>query len=100
MALDASALDASALDRCARTDPSSAVAARCRPGVDAGPAPARTHAVLVYVVPDGSDTPRPNASYAMRFADGTVRSGTTDRRGAVFEPLAPEGDVLLRRPVP
>jgi hypothetical protein len=42
--------------------------------------------------------PRPDGSYAMVFADGTVRAGTTDRRGAVFEPLAPEGDVALRRP--
>ena len=92
--------DAGALDRCARTDPSSAVATRCRVGASAAPASARTHAVVVFVVPDGSDTPRPNASYAMLFSDGAIRSGTTDRRGAVFEPLAPEGDVLLRRPAP
>jgi HEAT repeat protein len=85
-----------ALDRCARTDPSSVVAARCRAG---GTLPVRTHPVLVYVVPDGSDTPKPNASYAMLLADGTLRAGTTDRRGAVFEPLAPEGDVSLRRPI-
>jgi HEAT repeat protein len=88
---------AQALDRCARTDPSSLVASRCRAGVTAT-VPARTHAALVYVVPDGSDTPKPLASYAMLFADGTLRTGTTDRRGAVFEPLAPEGDVALRRP--
>ena len=60
--------------------------------------PGRTHAALVYVVPDGSDAPRPSASYAMLFADGMLRAGTTDRRGAVFEPLAPEGEVALRRP--
>ncbi len=87
-----------ALDRCARTDPSSIVAARCRAIVSGGAPPGRTRAALVYVVPDGSDTPKPNASYAMLFADGTLRAGTTDRRGAVFEPLAPEGDVTLRRP--
>jgi HEAT repeat protein len=88
--------DTRALDRCARTDPAVAVAARCR-NPPARPS-AATHAALVYVVPDGADAPRAFASYAMLFADGTVRSGTTDRRGAVFEPRAPEGDVTLRRP--
>ena len=92
--------DTGALDRCARTDPSSAVAVRCRAGAASTPAPGRTHAVLVFVVPDGLEAPRPNAGYAMLFADGTIRSGTTDRRGAVFEPLAPEGEVLLKRPAP
>jgi HEAT repeat protein len=89
---------AQALERCARTDPSSVVAARCRAAAAGLSLPARTHAALVYVVPDGSDAPRPNGSYAMVFADGSLRAGTTDRRGAVFEPLAPEGDVALRRP--
>ncbi len=52
---------------------------------------------LIYVVPDGTDTPIPSSSYALSFADGMVRVGTTDRRGAIFEPLAPEGEVRLRR---
>ncbi len=94
-----SADDARALERCARTDASSAIAASCR-AAGRSPLAARTHAALVYVVPDGSDAPRPNASYALLFADGTLRAGTTDRRGAVFEPRAPEGDVTLRRPTP
>jgi hypothetical protein len=34
----------------------------------------------------------------MLLADGTLHAGTTDRRGAVFDPVAPEGDVTLRRP--
>ncbi len=89
--------DARALARCARSDPSSAVAARCRTGGPSGLEDA-THAALVYVVPDGFDTPKPNASYAILFADGMLRAGTTDRRGAVFEPFAPEGAVRLRRP--
>jgi HEAT repeat protein len=89
---------AKALERCARTDPSSAVAAQCRAVAAGAAVPLRTHAALVYVVPDGSDVPRPDGYYAMAFADGTLRAGTTDRRGAVFEPLAPEGDVALRRP--
>jgi cellulose synthase operon protein C len=89
---------AQALERCARTDPSSAVAARCRAAAAGSTPPGRTHAALIYVVPDGTDAPRPGGSYAIVFADGTLRAGTTDRRGAVFEPLAPEGDVALRRP--
>ena len=88
--------DARALDRCARSDPSSTVAGRCRTGAPAS-SEDRTHAALVYVVPDGFDAPKPNAPYAMLFADGTLRSGATDRRGAVFEPVAPEGPVRLQR---
>jgi HEAT repeat protein len=96
---DPSPEDARALDRCARTDPSPAVATRCQSRAPAA-STARTHPTLVYVVPDGSDVPKPNAAYAVLFADGMLRAGTTDRRGAVFEPLAPEGEVTLRRPVP
>ncbi|HEX8790399.1 MAG TPA: HEAT repeat domain-containing protein, partial [Polyangiaceae bacterium] len=87
--------DARALERCVRSDPSGSVAARCR--TRAAP-PSHTHAALVYVVPEGSSTPRPGAAYAMLLSDGLVRAGNTDRRGAVFDPVAPEGDVTLRRP--
>jgi cellulose synthase operon protein C len=87
--------DARALELCARTDPSGTVAARCR----AKPAPpAAQHPLLVYVVPDGAVTPRPGSSYAMLMSDGLLRGGTTDRRGAVFDPAAPEGIVTLRHP--
>ena len=34
----------------------------------------------------------------MLLSDGTLHVGTTDRRGAVFDPIAPEGDISLRRP--
>jgi hypothetical protein len=88
--------DTRALARCARNDASSAVAARCRGGPPEWPA--RTHAALIYVVPDGTDTPRPSGAYVIRFADASLRAGTTDRRGAAFEPRAPEGEVTLRRP--
>jgi HEAT repeat protein len=87
--------DTRALERCTRSDPSGSVAAHCR---TRAVLPARTHPALVYVVPEGSSTPRPGAAYAMLLADGLVRAGTTDRRGAVFDPAAPEGDVTLRRP--
>jgi HEAT repeat protein len=87
--------DARALDRCARSDPSSLVAARCR----AHPSPgSRAHATLVYVVADGAAAPRPAAAYAILMADGTLHVGTTDRRGAVFDPAAPEGELTLRKP--
>lgn len=87
--------DLRALERCARADPSGTVAARCRSRFVP---PARTHATLVYVVSESGTTPRPGAPFAMQLADGTVHTGTTDRRGAVFDPAAPVGDVTLRRP--
>jgi HEAT repeat protein len=89
------AADARALERCARADPSGLVAARCRA---AAAAPSRTHATLVFVYPEGAATPRPGSAYAMLLADGTLHAGTTDRRGAVFDPVAPEGELTLRRP--
>jgi HEAT repeat protein len=90
-----SADDTRALERCARSDPSGTVAARCR---SRAPLPARTHPALVYVVAETATQPHAGAPYAMLLADGLVHAGTTDRRGAVFDPVAPEGDVSLRRP--
>jgi HEAT repeat protein len=85
--------DQHALERCARSDPSGSVALRCH----ARPArPAQARAALVYVVPEGANTPRPGAAYAMLLSDGTLHAGTTDRRGAVFDPVTPEGTVTLR----
>ncbi len=87
--------DTRALERCARGDSSSFVAARCR---TRQPAPVRSHATLVYVVAEGAAAPRPASAYAMLLSDGTVHVGTTDRRGAVFDPAAPGGDLTLRKP--
>jgi HEAT repeat protein len=87
--------DTRVLDACARNDPAGSVAARCR---SRATPPARAHAALVYVVTEGASAPRPGSPYAMLLADGTLRTGTTDRRGAVFDPAAPEGEVTLRRP--
>ncbi len=95
MALASSTDDRRALDRCAHDDPSGMVATRC---LARAKRPTQAHAVLVYVVPEGADAPRPNAPYAVLFSDGLVRAGGTDRRGAVFDPGAPEGDVTLRKP--
>ena len=90
--------DARALDLCAQTDVSVSVASRCR--TQGGPPPSRSRPVLVYVFPDGANAPRPGAAYALLFADGTLREGATDRRGAVFDPAAPEGSIRLVAPQP
>src|SRR5436189_25448 len=66
---------------------------RDRPSVS----PKKSHSALVYVVPDVGGPPKPDAPFAIAYADGLVRVGTTDRRGAVFDPTAPEGDVTLVR---
>lgn len=88
-----SADDARALDSCSRNDRSGAVAARCRARTGST---AATHALLVYVVPDGATGPRPGSHYAILLSDGLLHCGITDRRGAVFDPVAPEGAVTLR----
>ncbi len=87
--------DVRALERCARSDPSGSVATRCRER-EHEPRPARAHSALIYVIPDGAAAPRPGSAYAMLLADGMIHAGTTDRRGAVFDPVAPEGTVTLR----
>jgi hypothetical protein len=98
-----SADDLRALDRCAHVDTSGAVASRCGTPVTSGSLagavgltiPSRAHSVLIYVVLAGSETPRPDAPYALLMADGLLRVGRTDRRGAVFDPAAPQGVVRL-----
>ncbi len=79
-------------ERCAKTDVSGFVAARCL----VPPArPEQAHAALVYIVPAGAASPRPGASYAALLADGLLHAGQADRRGAFFDPAAPEGLVRL-----
>lgn len=93
LANEPNAADAQALARCAADDESSEVAAACaaRPSrVTAERAP-----VLVFVVPTGGDEPMPGVPFALRFADGTERLGAADRRGAVYERLAPAGALEL-----
>jgi HEAT repeat protein len=93
-----SAADSRALDRCARTDPSGSVAAECREHRGLAPPGPPASAALVYVVAEGAASPRPGAPYAMRLFDGMIRAGSTDRRGAVFDPAAPAGELVLRHP--
>jgi HEAT repeat protein len=86
--------DGPALARCAAEDRTGSVAARCRVP---SPPPTRTRAALVYVVPNLSSVPQPGEPYVLLLADGTLHAGTADRRGAVFDPVAPEGDLMLLR---
>jgi HEAT repeat protein len=88
--------DTKALERCAANDRSGAVALRCRSAAPPRPV-AAMHAVEVYVVRDVTGGPRPRADYALEFADGLLRAGRADRRGAVFDPAAPAGSLELRR---
>jgi len=93
-------LDARALTRCAAEDRSGAVATRCRaplPGIAAPDARVRTHAVAVYVIPDLAATPIPNAPYVLVLEGGALHAGTSDRRGAVVDPVAPQGELTLLR---
>jgi HEAT repeat protein len=89
--------DRAALERCAATDASARVAARCRTPAPPPPASSATEPVLVFVVPDTARAPRPGATYALEMADGLIHAGVADRRGAVFDPRAPAGLVRLLR---
>jgi HEAT repeat protein len=84
--------DLSALQACARNDTSVTVASRCK---SAPAAPATTSHALVYVFPEGSTEPRPDAGYGALGADGLLRLGRADRRGAFFDPVAPNGFTRL-----
>ena len=89
-------VDLAALTRCADEDASAEVAAACR--AKASPRETRTAPVSVYVVPAGESAPVPRAAFALVRADGFVRLGATDERGAVQEHDAPRGSVRLALP--
>ncbi len=85
-----------ALARCVNSERSARVARACQqrplPHLGAAPRP-----VEVFVVPYGATGPKPYSQYVLELGDGFVRAGTTDRRGALFEPTA-TGELALRRP--
>src|SRR5260370_9807716 len=85
--------DMHALDRCVHAELFARSAARCL--AHPPTPPLGKNPVLVYVVPLGSATPKAGSSYRPVPAHGTVRSGLTDRRGALFDPAAPEGLLTL-----
>jgi len=87
--------DVRALEACASTDRSGAIAHHCRAPL---PLPTTTQPLLVYIVADEGLLPVPKSAYAIVLADGLVHVGTTDRRGATFDPVTPSGEVSLERP--
>jgi HEAT repeat protein len=89
--------DARSLSRCLAEDKSGMVANTCRAAAETAD---RASAVLVFVVPDGRSFPLPLAPYSLQRADGFIRSGIADRRGAVFEHAAPRGQLRLLVPAP
>ncbi len=90
-----SADDVRALERCVNGDRSGAVARRCRDAPR--PVSLVTHSVEIYVAVGSSSAPSPHAPFAIEGADGLVHAGVADRRGAVFDPMAPDGELSLQR---
>lgn len=84
-----------ALEACSAQDRSGAVAHLCR--VASAPN-AATSPLLVYVVADDAALPVARSAYAVVLPDGFVHVGTSDRRGAVFDPVTPDGELSLARP--
>lgn len=88
-----------ALERCAAEEPTYRVARACDTSPQPVPAPGSpTFPLTVFVVPDGASGPVPRAPFALVLPDGTLRLGLSDRRGVVFEPMAPRGEVELAVP--
>ena len=86
-----------ALARCAAKDPSGRVAVECT-GRARGPLEPPVHDVTVLVVGTGEAEPSPEAPFSLVRADGLIRSGLSDRRGAVWEGAAPRGPLRLTVP--
>jgi HEAT repeat protein len=88
-----------ALARCAAKDPSGLVAAECSAPAARDATPQSTIAdVGVLVVPTGETSPAAQVPFALVRADGLIRCGTSDRRGAVWETSAPGGPLRLTLP--
>lgn len=82
-----------ALARCAASDRSGEVAWVCQHVAQRTSGLSR--ATLAYVESLPSGDPRPRAAYLVELGDGLLRAGTTDRRGAFFDPVAPDGHLRL-----
>jgi HEAT repeat protein len=85
------------LARCADEDRDARVAEACRSepaqALPSGPA------VTTFVWSAGGTEPVPGLSYALRLADGSVRHGLADRRGAVHESKPAKGELSLEVPL-
>ena len=83
---------------CATSEHNPRVARACvERAVLAGRANTTRSSVEVFVVPYGATMPKARAPYVLELPDGTLRAGAADRRGAITEPSAPEGELTLRR---
>ncbi len=91
--------DRRALARCRDEERVSEIAERCDAMISAPFAPkGGASSVTVYVVADRETPPKPLVPYALLLPDGLVRVGTSDRRGAVTDPVAPDGVLTLLPP--
>lgn len=87
------AADQRLLARCRDSDPHALVAETC--GLPARPDIAQAEPATVLIVPSSGDEPTPGAPFALLLADGALRLGVADRRGAAHEPRAPSGSIEL-----
>lgn len=88
---------ASLLERCLDEERDGRVAAACGSAgkLDAGHGPLLT----AFVFAATGTEPQPGVPFAVRFADGTIRHGEADRRGAFSEPRPVRGPVSLEVPL-
>lgn len=82
-----------ALARCQERDSDAVVADTCA-GKARGDGLASEPVTLLITPRDGA-APAPSAPFAVLWADGAVRLGAADRRGALHEPRAPRGTIEL-----
>jgi HEAT repeat protein len=89
-----------ALARCTSKDVSGRVALECSapPVPEAELSWPSVSDVGILVVPTGESSPTARAPFALVRADGSIRSGTSDRRGSVWEASAPRGPLRLTLP--
>jgi len=79
--------------RCQENDAHAVVAEAC--AAAARPDSSELEATTVLIIPNAGAEPVPGAPFALLWADGSLRLGSADRRGAAHEPAAPKGAVEL-----
>lgn len=88
---------ARALRRCAAEDRDPLVASAC---AKLPASSTRSDDLTVFIVPSGAALPERRAAFALVRADGFIRLGNADRRGAAFEHATPRGELRLTVPSP
>lgn len=91
-------LERRALDECVAADTDGSVARACKAGPEL--LGKDSEPVTVIVVPSGETAPVARAPFSLFFADHLMRLGVSDRRGAVYEAFAPDGELSLLNPAP